>query len=281
MKRLLFSLTFLSLGFLCFNFIQLQYHLRSSGSPGGNTGAPGQFGGRTCANASCHSGGDSFRAGMITSDIPVGGYIPGQTYTITGTVSEPGRVKFGFEISPQDSMGNRIGTLTRTNTTETKFTNSNKSLTHTSNGNSGPGGTKSWSFDWTAPVKGTGGFSFWGAFNASNNNGASSGDMILRSELRIEEDPTFVASEEFALAQVFLGPNPFQDNLRISFPTTTTEKLTYSIFDLSGRELIKGRIPRGSEFTELDLNELNSGQYMVMFRSRSGNFNLEKRIIKR
>ncbi len=280
MKKILFPLTFLFLAILSFNFISLQYHVRSSGSPGGNTGAPGEFNGRTCANVACHSGGDTFRAGMISSNIPAGGYVPGETYTITGTVSEPGRIKFGFEISPQDSLGNFIGTLIRTNTMETKFTNGNRSLTHTSNGNAGPGEMRSWSFDWTAPPKGTGGFSFWGAFNAANNNGNNDGDIILRSNLRIEEDLTVSGIGGLDPRKVFIGPNPARDLLRISLSESFNERLLYQFVDQDGRVVLSGKIKKGWTTGSLNLEGIKPGNYILRINSRSESFSLRKRIIK-
>ncbi|MBC7412670.1 MAG: T9SS type A sorting domain-containing protein, partial [Bacteroidia bacterium] len=44
-------------------------------------------------------------------------------------------------------------------------------------------GTKSWSFDWTAPATNIGSVTFYGAFNGSNNNGSSTGDIIYTTTL--------------------------------------------------------------------------------------------------
>ena len=86
----------------------------TSGAPAGSTGSPGD-GGITCTN--CHSGpAASVQTGWITSNVPVSGYVPGNTYTITATVTRPGHVKFGFEVSPQNISGVLQGTLINTST---------------------------------------------------------------------------------------------------------------------------------------------------------------------
>ena len=50
----------------------------SSGAPAGKTGSPGDASNCT----SCHAGTPTSQAGLITTNIPVAGYTPGQTYTI-------------------------------------------------------------------------------------------------------------------------------------------------------------------------------------------------------
>ena len=93
---------------------------------------------KTCAYSGCHSGtavtADTSIA-KITSNIPSTGYVPGVTYTFTATVNKPVNVRFGFQASPQDSLGNYKGTMIVTNSTKTKITGT-KYITHTTSGNS-------------------------------------------------------------------------------------------------------------------------------------------------
>lgn len=174
----------------------------SSGAPAGRTGSPGD-GGLTCAISGCHLPGPTpaVMAGWITSNVPASGYVPGNTYTITATATRAGHVRFGFEISPQNNIGTLLGSLIITNTTETQIV-STKYVTHKLAGTSAPSGTKTWSFNWTAPVAGTGNVTFYGAFNVTNNSGTSLGDTIYKS--------TLLVSECAALAQpgVITGNSP-------------------------------------------------------------------------
>ena len=59
-----------------------------NGSPGGKTNSP--LDGSNCT--SCHAGTINSGPGNIniTSDVPVNGYTPGETYTITTSMSEIG-----------------------------------------------------------------------------------------------------------------------------------------------------------------------------------------------
>jgi hypothetical protein len=127
-----------------------------SGAPAGYTGSPGD--GKTCTQ--CHGGSSSNVTGWITSDIPVEGYAPGATYTITVTLTGSG--KKGFEVSPQDAAGNLLGTLAAG--TSNHLTGSGKYVTQNSGVNSNPA---TWSFSWTAPAAGTGDVTFYGAFTVS------------------------------------------------------------------------------------------------------------------
>ena len=91
--------------------------------------------------------------------------MPGQTYTITGVVSQNSINKFGFEITAEKDLDNsKVGTLIITDGTRTKFVNSNNAVTHKSGGTSGSN-SNSWSFDWVAPLSGSGDVTFYGAFN--------------------------------------------------------------------------------------------------------------------
>jgi len=140
---------------------------------------------KTCAYSGCHSGtaviADTSIA-KITSNIPSTGYVPGITYTFTATVNKPGYVRYGFEASPQDSLGNYKGTMVVTNTSKTKITGT-KYITHTESGNS----QSSWSWNWVAPALGSGQVKMSGALMAANNNGGTSGDSVYKVNVTINE----------------------------------------------------------------------------------------------
>jgi len=140
---------------------------------------------RSCAYSGCHSGTAVFAdtsIAKITSNIPSTGYVPGQTYTFTATVTKPGYVRYGFQASPQDSAGNYKGTMIVTNTTKTKITGT-KYITHTQSGNS----QSSWSWNWVAPALGSGQVKMSGALMAANNNGGTTGDSVYKVSTIINE----------------------------------------------------------------------------------------------
>jgi hypothetical protein len=154
----------------------------SSGSPGGKSGSPGD----SNANCTqCHSGATNSASGWISTNVPVQGYTPGQTYAITVTGTHSGVVKFGFELTAETTAGAKTGTFAITDATRTKLTNQNKAVTHKSAGTTPSGNTASWSVNWTAPATDVGQIRFYSAFNAANGNGNNSGDVIYTSNLSV------------------------------------------------------------------------------------------------
>jgi len=163
-----------------------------TGAPSGKANDPSS-GNANCTG--CHSGTATTNATIanITTNIPATGYVPGTTYTITANVVYAGKTRFGFEVSPQNTAGVLKGAITITNPTNTKIV-STKYVTHTSAGNTGTG-ARSWSFNWTAPVAGTGAVTFYGSLLAANNNGSESGDLTyLTSTPVLETTPCTITA---------------------------------------------------------------------------------------
>lgn len=134
----------------------------TAGSPDACTGSPADK--ASCAQPSCHEGSAVFKTGLITSNIPETGYVPGTTYKITGTAFGSATAKrFGFQISPQSATGQLLGKMVVTNKQETKLTGKGKYITQKDLGVEGRA-YKSWSFNWIAPAAGTGKVTFYGCF---------------------------------------------------------------------------------------------------------------------
>lgn len=127
-----------------------------TGAPAGKTGSPGD-GGATCQASGCHSGAPTVVPGIITSNVPITGYVGGTTYSITVTTSGTGNK--GFQVSPQDLTGKLLGTLIAGS--GQKLVGGGKYVTHTTPKTSA---TATWTFQWIAPVAGTGDITFYGAF---------------------------------------------------------------------------------------------------------------------
>lgn len=184
MKKVVLILTVIIAGFITFTLSTQEVQSHRAGAPAARTGSPADGGNCT----SCHAGSAISNSpnGVITSSIPSTGYVPGQTYTVTGTVTGSGLVRFGFEISPQTVSGTKVGNLVVTDNTNTQSLTSGKYITHTTTGSSGTN-SRSWTCNWVAPVAGTGTFKFYGAFNAANNSNTNSGDIIYLATLDIAE----------------------------------------------------------------------------------------------
>ncbi len=156
----------------------------SSGPPAGYTGAPGE---EPEACAECHVPADA-GTGHISISAPQT-YVPGQTYpiTVTHTNPDPSRIRWGFELTVLDTSDETAGNLQTLN-----------GLTQVLN-NAGPGGTRqyiehtaagtfigqqntaSWTFNWTAPATDIGIVTFYVAGNQANNDGNTSGDYIYKT----------------------------------------------------------------------------------------------------
>jgi hypothetical protein len=193
--------------------------------PTARSGGPGDISGttthRNCAS-SCHTThGTIVKAGWITSDVPASGYLPGQTYNITVSISSPA-VRFGFTASCQDVAGNFKGTLVMNDSTwvvtdagkswifQRDSTNAVASGLIHSIGYAGTGldpNFKSWTFGWTAPASGTGTLTFYSSMVAGDGNAAATNDSVFNSSLEIIEDPT-AGINNISFDQISLYPNP-------------------------------------------------------------------------
>lgn len=185
----------------------------SSGSPGGKTGSPGD-GGNTCTQ--CHTGTANTVDNWITTNIPAGGYVAGETYTITATGTHSGVSKFGFELTVENNSGQKAGTLQITEPTRTKLANGGKAVTHLSGGTTPSGNTNTWTMNWVAPAALTGTVGIYAAFNAANGNGNTSGDVIYKSNIFVSPAPPPIPM------LVSIEPNTAQQSELVSTVITGT-----------------------------------------------------------
>ena len=258
-KLLLFTTALFAVLAISLSTINSSYS-RPEGAPFGNSGAPADNN-NTCARSGCHSGSASPRAGMITSNIPSSGYIPGETYEITVSIEQAGIAKWGFQISPQNLSGAVQGTLILTDPTRTRFIGSgNKYITQTTAGNSGAVNSTSWSFNWTAPAVGSGLVSFYGAVMAANGNGSTSGDQVFTDVLQIEEDLTISIDDLNNSISHIVYPNPLEGNVLTLKGFEINSNVL--IRDLQGRVFSNIQIESSEDFNVV-LNDLPKGVYFV------------------
>lgn len=235
-----------------------------TGAPAGVANDPAS-GGATCTN--CHGGTATIATASqasITSNIPAAGYTPGTTYTITGTVNYTGRSTFGFEVSPQNAAGTKLGTLVNTGS-QTKLVGTNKYVTHTLAGNSGSN-TKSWTFNWTAPAAGTGSVTFYGSFMAANGNGSSSGDIVYKTSYTVAEAVASGVNEIQANTNALTVIN-LKNALQISYTAQSAASANVELYNLNGT-LVSSSLYEQQNAGNVELNfdvkdGLNTGIYIV------------------
>ncbi|HEV8427367.1 MAG TPA: PQQ-dependent sugar dehydrogenase [Pyrinomonadaceae bacterium] len=179
-------------------------HAFSAGPPAGYTGAPQE---EPEACAECHVPPDA-GTGKISITAPQT-YVPGQTYaiTVTHTNPDPTRLRWGFELTVLDTASDeKAGTLQSTDGLTQVLNNAGPNsarqyIEHTAAGTFiGQQNGASWTFNWTAPPTDVGPVSFYAAGNQANNDGNTSGDYIYK---------TFVASAPASTTPDFaLSVNP-------------------------------------------------------------------------
>jgi hypothetical protein len=223
-----------------------------SGAPAGYTGSPAD--GNNCTY--CHNGNASPVTGWITSDVDPNGYVPGNTYTITITVTGTGAK--GFEVSPQGMNGNLIGTLIPGD--GSKLVGSDKYVTHTSASNSA---TKIWTFSWTAPQTGTGDVTFYGAFAVSK-------PVTKLSTLVIPQNlSTSLQENEASRFSIF--PNPAESYLNVNYFMTKDNHLTIELYNIAGQRitLLADEWAKAGNFSmTVSIPEyLKNGTYLVKITS--------------
>ena len=248
-------------------------HSRAAGAPESASGSPSD--GATCAKSGCHAGTATAQGNMITSNIPAAGYIPGNTYTITVSISQAGISKFGFSITPQNSAGTVLGTLVITNTTETQLKNvGHQYVTHKAAGNTGTG-SKTWTFDWIAPTVGTGAVPFYAAVNAANGNGNASGDQIYTDVYTVEEDITTGIQTNMNDVDFAVFPNPVEGNtIQVNFNANAESSTRIRVLSLHGElvnEINHMAISNGNQQTTLNLDSLAKGVYFIEIQNHLGN----------
>ncbi|HXU37549.1 MAG TPA: choice-of-anchor V domain-containing protein [Blastocatellia bacterium] len=162
-------------------FVTSVAYAKITGPDAGYTDAPGDLGNCTA----CH---DSFEIpnvgpGSINLTGAPAVYNPGQQYTLSITVQQNNRHRFGFQLTAIDQNGNRAGTLAPLSSDsqinpETGV-GGRQYIEHTEIGTTATGASsRTWVIRWTAPSTDVGTVGFWFAGNAANDSGDNQGDYI-------------------------------------------------------------------------------------------------------
>lgn len=249
----------------------------SGGSPGAKSGSPADGGNCTA----CHAGTATEVSGWIASTVDAAGYIPGETYTITATGTHSGVGIFGFELTAENASDMKRGIFTISNDSETKLCNSDAAVTHTSGGTTADGDTKSWSVDWTAPAAGSGDITFYAAFNAANNNRASSGDVIYTSALTVSEKSStevILGDSESEALTIFQATDP--NKLVVGFNSDIDNKISLRIYDHVGRLVLSEDRRFVNKEIIVDVSHLESSVYIIQIESLDDVFSRKVRVRK-
>lgn len=165
----------------------------SSGAPASHTGAPNE---QTCATSGCHDD-NSLNIGAAALSIEMGNattqYIAGQTYPIKIKITDPNKIRFGFQLvalQNQDLSNAGIFEITdfqRTQTVPSAYGLLDRNyVTYTFNGTDATvNGVGEWIVNWKAPNTSTGLITFYAAAVSANDDMTDKGDYVYTSSLTV------------------------------------------------------------------------------------------------
>ena len=151
---------------------------------------------QTCT--ACHTG-SALNSGVGVFRIlnAPASYVPNQEYTITVSLNQASRARYGFQLTVLDSTGKYAGTLASATAADPRLQIVNadpgsiadrKYIQHTSNGNTASSTNQSdWVIKWKAPATRVGKITFYAAGNAANGAG-SGGDFIYTTSASMTPD---------------------------------------------------------------------------------------------
>lgn len=232
-----------------------------------------------CGGSGCHG---SMASANTTTSISIkekssgnavtnGKYEPGKTYTITVTGNNSSAKEFGYMTLIRDasmaqagmlanaSAGSKIQTIPPGTYTVAEH---NAPIAATS-------GMFSATFDWTAPASGAGAITINLGVNATNDNGAVSGDEFNTSNVVLSEDNTSIGSVANSI-NVSAYPNPVQNNLNIEFGNIKTNTYNIQVVNVRG-QIIENLTQTVSSSSIVTLNTSNwtSGMYNIVLNNGS------------
>lgn len=264
---------------LAITTIELNTALSSSNGKAVKTGAPGEGTCRDCHNSNpLNSPGGS--VSISSPDISNNEYIGGQTYQIDVTIERSGVNEFGFGFEALKPNGTNAGTLMDINTAETHVLTGNISgnirntMTHKTNSGINSN-TKTFSFNWIAPVTGTGNVTLYATGNAVNQNGNTSGDFVYSTSLALtESNPSSLETFNPVNAALQTYPNPVMEKLNMEFNAPQNGVYHLQLLSLNSANIIYREdlsCVKGENKLSLNNSDWSPGVYLLKidFRGQS------------
>lgn len=120
---------------------------------------------------------------------------PDTVYDLVVRIADPDQAGAGFEISAEDGVGGFVGTLIRSDTTNTRFTGTNTNyISHNGTGVNnavanwaGMGNAAEYHVQWRSPAAPAGPVIFYAAGNAIDNDHSNFGDIVYLTSF--QSDP--------------------------------------------------------------------------------------------
>jgi hypothetical protein len=261
-------------------------YTNSDGTPGGGYAGPA-VNEYTCTN--CHTGnplnaaGGTFSLQLLDGSTNITSYEPGKKYTVKVSLTYQGAKRLGFEATVKNFAKTKpAGVLSPGGNNLVRFAPFTMNyITHTTQGSSVQNST-SWTFDWTAPVKGTGQVIISACGNAGNGSGNEFGDHIYTNSINIGENGVAsIEKKELFSENLSLYPNPVQNFMAMDFVLPVASKVTASVYSLDGKLVLqneKGLTEAGNQLMYIDMSSLEKGIYFV--RLSAGEELATKKVVK-
>jgi uncharacterized protein (TIGR03437 family) len=167
----------------------------STGPPASRTGVPplGSFPAETTCVA-CHTSfPQNSGPGTLTITGLPGTYMPGQEIMVTVTVTQPDRVRYGFEVTALDDQGKKAGDLVVTDANRMRIVDGaanfqgRQYIEHILAGTAPVAANQgSWTFTWRAPGESVGRVTFYVSGNAANGSNTNQGDFIYNTSQSVQ-----------------------------------------------------------------------------------------------
>lgn len=244
----------------------------SNGAPAASTGAPDE---KHCSNAGCHS---TFAPNTGTAELSVSvgngitEYEPGKTYSVAISITDPGRVRFGFQAAALNAENKNAGSIKITDELRTQIIpgygniSDRKYATYTYEGtNAVQTGLGKWEFKWTAPENNEGAVTFYFASVAANNDGTDDGDYTYSKKITLDAPLNSWSVYPNASSSVF---NIMSSGMPIEIKifNSSGEKVFERKNIESGTQSLELAQPNGIYFVSAIQNEKTSVQKIVISR---------------
>jgi hypothetical protein len=271
-KKFTLVLSALVMAGLVYDYNFQAAHTSSGSAPAGRTGSPGD--GISC-NTACHgiqAGTPSGSESMSLTGLPVSGYVAGQTYDLTLTMTDPAAGRWGFQLIAEDASQNSVGTFILGSGTTVVGSDY---LTHAPAVTAS--GSASWDFQWTAPASGAGEIGFYYAGVFANNNFANSGDVTINGSEMLSE-ASGVGISEAALESFSVYPNPVIDEINVA-AKDVDEEIMFTMYSMDGRKVLEEKHDGGEITIDVSTKNLSTGVYFLQMEV-DGNRAIKKLLVK-
>lgn len=238
----------------------------SGGGQAQLTGAPGEVNCTQCHSGTTLDGSSENDLSVLNAQFqPVTSYNPGEAYTVSlSLTSDP--AKKGFSSTVLDGTNTMAGTVVGSGIGGTQdFTGGSRQyVSHTSSSNTDA--TTLWAWTWTAPATNVGDVTFYVASNVTNDNGATSGDMIYLSQHTLGSIAS-VDGPELEAQSFKAGYNASENKVVMDFTSLTSGEMHFNLVDMNGRSvynqrLSKSLIGKNKQVVALP-QEINNGMYIA------------------